>query len=189
MVEIRTEQFALRPFRMEDAPSLTRHVNNRKIWMNVRDALPHPYKEHHARSFIRQNLDNQRATGRSGKTGRNFIFAIELDGDLAGAIGLHHKEDVYRLNYELGFWLGEPFWGRGIMTTAVGCITDFAFNETEAHRLYAEVFDHNQASMRVLTKNNFRREAVLREAIIKDGQIEDLHVFARLRSEWDSKQP
>jgi ribosomal-protein-alanine N-acetyltransferase len=179
MIEIRTEQFTLRPFGMEDVPSLTEHINNRKIWRNVRDVLPHPYDEDHARNFIKQCLDNK----------QDYIFAIDLNGGVAGAIGLHHKEDVYRLNFELGFWLGEPFWGRGIMTAVIGKIVDFAFTNTEVHRLYAEVFDHNQASMRVLTKNNFRHEAVLREAIIKDEKIEDLHVFAWLRSEWEAARP
>lgn len=177
MKTIEGSRFTLRPFTAKDAASLARYANNRKIWANVRDAFPHPYTLKHAIDFIDflQHNDQEK------------VFAIEMEGEAVGSVGLKAKTDVYRLNRELGFWLGEPFWGQGIMSEAVGLVVDYAFLKTDAIRLTAEVYDHNQGSMHVLEKNDFRREAVLRQAVIKDKKVEDLHIFALLKTEWKAQ--
>lgn len=161
--------YTLRRFRLEDAPSLARFANNRKVWLNVRDAFPHPYTEENARDFIGFVL--------SSSTER--IFAIEVAAEAVGSIGLKPQTDVYRLSLELGFWLGEPFWGRGIMTRAVGEVVDYAFQLPDINRVYAQVFEHNPASMRVLEKNGFQLEGILRKAVIKDGKLRDVHLYGK----------
>ncbi len=166
--------FSLRPFHPGDIPALARYANNRRIWLNVRDLFPHPYTEENARWFIEDYLPNSTD---------EEVFAIATEDEAIGAIGIKFKTDVYRFNAEIGFWLGEPFWGKGIATQAVGRIVDYIYRHYPSIvRIYAEVFDHNPASARVLLKNDFKQEATLSRAIIKDGQIEDLHIFSRLTS-------
>lgn len=176
METISGSTFLLRPVRPSDAEALASYADNRKIWENVKDAFPHPYTVGHARDFIEYLQRHE----------EEIVFAIDVEGEMAGSIGLKHKTDVYRINRELGFWLGEPFWGRGIVSEAVNLVVDYGFRQTEALRIYAEVYAHNRGSMRVLERNGFRREAVLRQAVIKDEKIEDLHIFALLKSEWET---
>lgn len=166
-----SSSFILRPFRLEDAPSLARHANNRKVWANVRDAFPHPYTEQNARDFISFITSSS----------QELIFAIEVDGEAVGSIGLKPQDDVYRLSLELGFWLGEPFWGRGIMSRAVGKAVEFAFGLPDINRIFAQVYEHNPASMQVLERNGFEREGILRKAVIKDGVIRDVHLFGKTK--------
>ena len=164
--------FSLRPFRQGDAASLARYANNRKIWANVRDHFPHPYTEAHAERYLRQLAGHPEET----------VFAIDQNGQVIGSAGLKNMGDpVYRLSREIGFWLGEPFWGKGIMTETIGRIVEFGFRELGLIRIQAEVFDHNPASMHILSKNGFQKEGILRQAVIKDGKIEDLHIFGRLK--------
>jgi len=165
--------FRLRPFRADDVTALARYANNRKIWANVRDHFPHPYTEAHAEDFITK-LEADPLP----------VFAIDYEGEAAGSIGLKPLGDpIYRSSRELGFWLGEPFWGHGIMTEAVGLLTGFAFKDLGLNRLHAEVFAHNPASMHLLLKNSFQREGILRRAAIKDGKVVDMHLFGRLRDD------
>jgi ribosomal-protein-alanine N-acetyltransferase len=165
--------FTLRTFRDADAPSIARHANNRNVSRNLRDAFPFPYRLEDAHGFIAKfNAPEQ----------RGLVLAIEVEGAAVGAIGVHPLDDVYRRSAELGYWLGEPFWGRGIATLAVRAITEQAFlRQAELVRIHAAVFGWNPASGRVLEKAGFVREGVLRQSVFKDGVLADSFMYARLR--------
>ena len=139
------ERCTIRPWRLNDAESLARHANNRKVWLALRDQFPHPYTTEDARKFLKQ---------RSVRAGRQ-CFVLRLTSAAVGGIGIHLGIDVHRHTAELGYWLGEEFWGRGIMTEAVGAFTDFCFDRFSLRRIYAEPFANNPASARVLEKAGF----------------------------------
>ena len=161
----------VRSFREDDAPSLARHANNRRVWINLRDQFPSPYTLADAERWVREARALEPQTH----------FAIAVDGAAVGAIGLRLKTDVRRQTAEIGYWLGEEFWGRGIVTEAVRALSDHAFGQFGLVRLYAAVFEGNPASMRVLEKAGYTHEARLRKAIVKDGRTLDLMLYARVR--------
>ena len=163
------ERCAIRPWRLDDAESLTKHANNRKVWLGLRDLFPHPYTIGDAHEFLQKTITEQSATN----------FCIEIDGAAAGGIGIHLGQDVHRHTATLGYWLGEDFWGRGIMTEAVAALTDFSFRNFLLRRISAEVFANNPASTRVLEKAGFIFEARLKNNVIKDGRILDSLVYVR----------
>ncbi len=160
----------LREFRRGDEPSLVRHANNRNVWINVRDTFPFPYTPSDAKAWIRL----------ASTDALNQVFAIDVDGFAVGAIGLRPGEDVHRLSAEIGYWLGEEFWNRGIATEAVKAVTEYAFETLEMVRVHAEVFEWNAASIRVLEKAGFVKEGVLQRSAIKDRKIIDQMVYARV---------
>src|SRR5882672_532589 len=135
-MELVLSRCVVRSFRPDDAPSLARHANNRRIWINLRDQFPYPYSLADAERWIRE------AAGLEPQT----HFAIAVDGAAAGAIGLNLKKDVRRRSAEIGYWLGEEFWGRGIATEAVRAVTADTFARFDLVRLYAGVFERNHAS-------------------------------------------
>lgn len=162
----------VRPWQDGDREPLVRHANNRKVWRNLKDRFPHPYTDEDARNWLalaQSDLD---------KTG----FAIEVEGSCAGGIGLVPLADVHARCAHIGYWLGEPFWGRGIMTAVVGAVTDYAFAQRGFLRLEAPVFAWNPASMRVLEKCGYFREGVLRKSVFKDGEIIDSVLYAKVVS-------
>ena len=160
----------LREFRRGDEPSLVRHANNRNVWINVRDSFPFPYTPSDAKAWLRL------AAGE----GLNQVFAIDVDGFVVGAIGIRPGDDVNRLDAEIGYWLGEEFWNRGIATEAVQAVTQYAFETLGMVRVHAAVFEWNTASMRVLEKAGFVKEGVQVRSAIKDRQIIDQVVYARV---------
>jgi RimJ/RimL family protein N-acetyltransferase len=168
---ISTRSCVLRRWRKEDAESLVRHANNRNIWINLRDSFPHPYTSADANRWIGRTRDEQPILN----------FALEVDQAAVGAIGLHPKRDVYRRSAEIGYWLGEKYWGRGIVTEAIEALTGYAFTTLDLVRLSADVFEWNDGSMRALEKAGYEREAKLRRAAIKDGKIIDVFVYAKIR--------
>jgi [ribosomal protein S5]-alanine N-acetyltransferase len=154
--------------RLDDAPSLARHANNRKVWRNLRDLMPHPYAESDAVTFIQQVLADPKPV--------NFVIAV--DGAAVGAIGLKLRDNIERIGAELGYWLAEPYWGRGILSEAVPAFTRWAMTEFELLRVEAIVFEWNPASARVLEKAGYVREGALRRSAIKDGQVIDRWMYA-----------
>jgi len=172
---IATERFVIREFTPEDAPSLAQFANNRKVWAGVRDRFPHPYSLQDAVDFIKMISEDPPPTA----------FAIEIEGKAAGAIGIitQDQDDVYRYSAELGYWLGEPFWGKGLMTEMVRLFVREVFERFNVWRIYAGVYSNNRASMRVLEKAGFTREGVLRKAAFKDGKILDEVRFSILKEE------
>jgi ribosomal-protein-alanine N-acetyltransferase len=161
----------LRPWRVGDEESLEKHANNRKVWINVRDHFPHPYTKGDAMRWVQHASMNLSDT----------VFAIVVDGHAVGSIGLVAKDDVYRKSMEIGYWIGEDFWGRGIVTEAVGAVTAYGFDHFDIVRIYADIFDWNTASARVLEKNGYAFEARLRRAVVKDGIITDLLMYAKIK--------
>lgn len=164
----------LRNLTAEDAEALARMANNRNIWLNVRDRMPFPYSKADAEQFI--HLANN--------ANSSHIRAIEVDGSLVGAIGLHHSEDVYRSNLELGYWVGEEHWNKGYATQAVRLMCDLAFNELKANRVVASVFEYNEASAHILRKLGFKEEGRMRKHVLKDGKFVDEIHYGLLRTEW-----
>ena len=158
----------VRSWRAADAEPLARHANNRNIWMNLRDAFPYPYSARDAREFIKSTR------ARTPET----LFAIAVDGEAVGGVGfvLHH--DVERVSAEIGYWLAEPFWGRGIATDALCGVTDYAITTHALTRIYAVPFAWNAGSCRVLEKAGYVLEATLRRSAIKDGVITDQKQYA-----------
>ncbi len=162
-MHIVTPSSILRDWTPGDAGSLARHANNPKIAATMRDAFPSPYTPEDAHQFISM------ATGPTP----NFFLAIEVRGEAIGGIGIHPLDDVKRRSAEIGYWLSESFWGKGIVTDAVRSLVPVAFKKYDIVRLQAGIFSNNPASMRVLEKCGFIREAVHRNAITKNGTLLD----------------
>lgn len=160
----------LRPWRESDKPGLLRHANNRRVWRNMTHAFPHPYTEHDADLWLAIAAD----------PGASLQLAIEVDGEAAGGIGAIAGEGIHAATAQFGYWLGESFWGRGIATAAATTLAARVEVEQLFARLEAQVFEWNPASMRVLENAGFTREAVLRCAATKDGQLIDTVLYARV---------
>jgi len=169
--EIRLERCTIRKWRMDDAPSLAKHANNRRVWLGLRDAFPHPYTIEDANRFLQGSV--------AGAPRKNFC--IEIDGVAVGGIGLRPGEDVHRHTAEFGYWLAEEFWGKGIMTEVVPAFVDYCFKEFSLNRIYAEPFSNNPASARVLEKAGFVLEGRLRKNVVNDGKVVDSLLYARTK--------
>jgi RimJ/RimL family protein N-acetyltransferase len=165
------ERCTIRPWRLDDAESLAKHANNRKIWLGLRDLFPHPYTIQDAHEFLQRAISERPTTN----------FCIEVNSSASGGIGIRLGQDVHRHAAELGYWLGEKFWGRGIITEAVMAFTDFCFDNFQLRRIYAEPFANNPASARVLEKAGFLFEARLKSNVIKDGKLLDSLLYAKTR--------
>ncbi len=163
----------VRSFREADAAELARQANNRKVWLQLRDQFPHPYTIDDARSFI--------ALARSGRP--ETMFAITVSDVAVGELGAKLRDDVERCSAEVGYWLGEPYWGRGIMSRVLAAFTRFAFTAYDLERLYAVPYASNAASCRVLQKAGYRLEGRMRRSAIKDGKVQDQFLYATLRGE------
>ena len=170
-MELTLSKSTLRPWKPGDEESLVRHANNRAIWRNVRDAFPHPYTLVDAKHWIEI----------ANPTAQVANFAIVVDGAAVGGIGLVLKDDVFRRSAEIGYWLGEEYWGRGIVTEAVFAVTDYAFATFDLCRVYAGVFEWNPASMRVLEKAGYELECRMRKSVTKDGVTIDELIYAIIR--------
>jgi len=167
----------VREWRPGDAADLGLQANDRRVWLNLRDAFPHPYGIEDAERFIAMALE---------ASPRTFL-AIEVSGRIAGGIGYTLHTDVERVGAEVGYWLGHEYWGRGIATAALLTVTSHAFRaHGELRRLYAVPFAWNPASARVLQKAGYRCEGTLRQSAIKDGRILDQWMYAILREEWQA---
>jgi RimJ/RimL family protein N-acetyltransferase len=164
-------EFHLRPWTIEDLDSLVKFANNFNISRNLMDVFPHPYSIDDGNFFI------DRATKNSPPTN----LAIEVNGEAAGAIGLHPQNDVYRKNAELGYWLAEPYWGKGIITEAIVQMVDYGFKNWDISRIYARPFGYNIASQRALEKAGFVLEAKLDKTIFKNGEFHDELIYATRR--------
>lgn len=173
MMELRLSRSVLRPWRAGDEPAIVRHANNRNIWLNLRDRFPHPYTMADAVHWV------QTAAGVEAPTD----FAIVIEDEPVGGIGLMLKGDVYRRSAEIGYWLGEAYWGRGIVSEAARAVTRWGFANYDLTRIYARVFSWNLASARVLEKAGYTFEARLRRSVTKEDRTGDELVYAVLRDE------
>ena len=168
-MQLTLERCTIRPWRLDDAQSLARHANNRKVWIALRDIFPHPYTIEDANTFLKSVINSEPVT----------LFCVEANGAAVGGIGIRIGTDVHRRTAELGYWLGEEFWGGGIMTEAVGAFTDFCFQNFSLRRIYAEPFANNPASARVLEKAGFTFEGRLKNNVLKGGKLLDSLLYAR----------
>jgi len=161
----------LREWKKSDAAALAKIANNKKIWDNVRDRLPFPYTKKDAKEWLTLvKKQKEPAT----------TFCVEADGELAGSIGITLKEDVFRKTAEIGYFVGEEYWGKGIATEAIRQMVDYTQKKFDIIRIYAEVFEFNKASMKALEKNGFYLECIRRKAAIKNNVIVDDYVWVKL---------
>lgn len=164
--------FTLRPWSIHDLDNLVKHANNPNIAQYLTDAFPHPYTPENGRAFIAFATQDHPTR----------IFAIDVDGQAVGGIGIHPQSDIQRKNAELGYWLSESFWGQGIMSQAIQQAVDFAFKTYDIDRIFARPFGTNIASQRVLEKNNFTFEGKFEKTLFKNGEFID-ELFYSIRRE------
>lgn len=154
-----------------DEIALQRNADNKNVSMFLFDRFPYPYTMEDAEKWVETHLNQYPVCN----------FVIDVNGGVAGVIEFKLGDDIHRKCTTLGYWLGEPYWGRGIMTEAVKLVTGYAFKNFDIIRMQAMVNDNNPASQRVLEKAGFAREGIFKSAIIKDGHIIDEHCFALLK--------
>lgn len=162
------DEYVIRDWENKDVQSISKYANNRKIAKNLRDGFPNPYSIKDAESFISGVLDSDPIT----------VFAIANKSEAIGSIGLMFGNDVHRYSAELGYWLAESFWSQGIMTKAVKSLTDYALNELEMIRVFAEPYCTNLASKRVLEKAGYTFEGIMRSNVYKDGKVLDQFLYS-----------
>jgi RimJ/RimL family protein N-acetyltransferase len=171
-VEFRTPVCTLRPFRPADAASVARHADDRRVWRNLRDAFPHPYAVADAERYIAA------AAARSPVTS----FAVDVAGEAVGSVSLRPGTDIERRSAEIGYWLGEAYWGRGVMSAAVAAATDYAFRDLALLRVFAVPFARNAASVRVLERAGYVLEGTMRRSAVKDGEVLDQYLYAAVEA-------
>lgn len=174
-MEILFEGVILRPWSVGDARELALIADNKKISDNLRDGFPYPYSLKDARNWLNiiipENVPPR-------------FFAITIDRQLVGSIGIVSKSDIYRKNFEIGYFLAEEYWGKGIATKAIKAATTYAFKDFDIVRVYAEPFSDNAGSRRALEKAGFSLEATLRRNVIKNGIIKDSCIYSVLREDF-----
>ena len=168
-------EFTLRKWQSGDAASIARYADNLRIAANLRDGFPHPYTAADGKTFIDSCIH--------GEETRQYCRAIVIDGEAVGSIGVFLQTDIYRKSAELGYWLGEPFWGQGIMTRAVKQVCDHVFANYDVVRIYAEPFAENAGSRRVLEKAGFQLEGIMRQGAVKNGRLMDWCMYGKLKED------
>ena len=163
--------FKIRQFQPEDAESLARFGNNDKIARNLRNAFPHPFSIENAIWYINNY----------GVKPGQCVKAIAVNGEAVGTIGVIMQDDIHCKSAELGYWLGEPFWNKGIVSAAIKEMCEFIFAEYDIVRIYAEVFSYNIGSQKALEKAGFQLEGILKRSIYKNGQIYDSCIYALVK--------
>ncbi len=159
---------------MDDAESVARHANNINVARQLRDRFPHPYTRANANAFLKAATSAPEPSN----------LAIDVDGEAIGAVGYVAGIDVERFSAEIGYWLGESYWGRGIATEALLLVTEHVFDTLNMLRLFALPFADNAGSIRVLEKAGYSREGVLHSSSVKYGQPRDQLLFARVNRSW-----
>ena len=168
-----SDNITLRNWQEKDKKSLAKNANNKKIHDNLRDSFPYPYTEMAAKQWIEM----------VGKKNPVTNFAIEYKGFAVGGIGLIKQDDIFRKNAEIGYWLGEKYWNKGITTKSLKAMIDYSVNTFDIIRLFAHVFESNIASIRVMIKCGFKEEARLKNAVIKNNKIQDCLIYSILKSD------
>ena len=163
----------IREWRIEDKSALAVNLNNLKILNNLRDGLPYPYTEQDAEDFIRTMLSANRNS--------TFAFGITLADKVIGSIGVFRQENIHFQTAQLGYYIGEPYWGNGYMTSAIKQICKYVFEHTDIIRIYAEPFAHNIASCRALEKAGFQYEGTLKSNAVKCDSVVDMKMYALIK--------
>lgn len=165
----------IRKWELSDAADLAAALSNKKVQDNLRDGLPYPYTEQDGIEFISAMLSADRND--------IFAFAITIDDKAIGSIGAFRQNNIHKQTAELGYYIGEDYWGKGIMTEAVKQICEFVFSKSDIIRIYAEPFAYNTASCRALEKAGFQYEGTLRKNAVKNGKVLDMKMYSLLREE------
>lgn len=169
-------EFILRPWKASDINSLIKYANNWNIAKNLTNQFPHPYTIQDGKAFI------EYAT----KDDPIHIFAIEVNQEAVGGIGIHPQSDIFIKNAEIGYWLGEPFWGHGIVSKAIKQIVQFGFSTFDIERIFARPYGTNVASQKILEKNNFLLEGRYNNILYKNGEYLDELIYAIRRYNWEN---
>ena len=165
----------IRRWELSDARDLATALSNKKIQDNLRDGLPYPYTEQDGKEFISAML--------SANENDTFAFAITVNGKVIGSIGAFRQGNIHRQTAELGYYIAEEYWGKGIMTEAVKQLCDYVFSNTDIIRIYAEPFAYNIGSCRVLEKAGFQYEGTLRSNALKNGNVFDMKMYSKLKTD------
>ena len=167
-------EYCIRSYDLNDLEALVKYANNIKVSQLLRDQFPFPYTRVDAENWLMQACNQHTETN----------FAIANNFELIGAIGINLQEDVNRFSAEIGYWLGESFWGKGIVTDAVKIFTRYAFENFDLNRIFANVFEGNIASEKVLLKAGYKKEGTLKKAVFKNGKFLDQYIYAILKDEF-----
>lgn len=165
----------IRKWELSDAADLAAALSNKKVQDNLRDGLPYPYTEQDGRDYILAML--------SANEDETFAFAITIDKKVIGSIGIFRQGNIHRRTAELGYYIAEEYWGKGVMTEAVRQACAYVFDKSDIIRIYAEPFTYNIASCRVLEKAGFQYEGTLRRNAVKNGKVIDMNIYSLLKTE------
>ena len=165
----------IRKWELSDAKDLAAALSNKKVQDNLRDGLPYPYTEQDGKEFISAML--------SADENETFAFAITVNNMVIGSIGIFRQDNIHRQTAELGYYIAEEYWGKGIMTEAVKQICEYVFANSDIIRIYAEPFAYNIASCRALEKAGFQYEGTLRGNAVKNGKVIDMKMYSLLKEE------
>lgn len=165
----------IRKWELSDAKDLAAALSNKKVQDNLRDGLPYPYTEQDGKEFISAML--------SADENETFAFSITVDDMVIGSIGIFRQGNIHRQTAELGYYIAEEYWGKGIMTEAVKQICEYVFGNSDIIRIYAEPFAYNIASCRVLEKVGFQYEGTLRSNAVKNSKVIDMKMYSLLKEE------
>lgn len=166
---------SIRKWEIEDAEELKNAINNKKILDNLRDGIPYPYTIDNAKEFIEQTLN--------AKEDSQYSWAIIVDEKVIGSIGMFRKDNIHHLTAEMGYYIAEAYWGKGVMAKVVKKVCEYVFENTDIIRIFAEPFAYNVASCIVLEKAGFELEGTLRKNAIKNGEILDMKMYSIIKEE------
>lgn len=168
------KRVAIRQWRLSDAADLAAAISNECVLRNLRDGIPYPYTERDAAYYINAMAENPH---------KNLVFAVCYDGNVAGNVGAFRQDNIHCRTAELGYYVAEAYWGRGIATEAVRLLCAHVFGSTDILRIFAEPFADNAASCRVLEKAGFQYEGTMRSNAVKCGRVRDMKLYARIKEE------
>jgi len=166
--------YCLRSYESTDKNAIVKYANNYNVSRLLRDLFPFPYTEKDAEFWLQQALRQEVESN----------FAIANHEELIGAIGLNAQDDVNRYSAEIGYWLAEPYWGKGIATEAIRILTEYAFNNFKLNRIFANIYEGNIASEKALLKSGYKKEGTMRKAVFKEGKFIDQYIYAILKEEF-----
>lgn len=173
-MKIELGEFCIRSYEFSDREALVKYANNYNVSRLLRDQFPYPYTTTDAEAWLIHACNQDPETN----------FVITNDEEMIGAIGIIPQEDVNRFSAEVGYWIGEPHWGKGTATSALIAFTEFAFNKFNLNKIFANVFEGNDASEKVLLKAGYRKEAILKKAVFKEERFLDQYIYAALKEEF-----
>lgn len=173
-MKISFEDYCIRSYEYSDEDALVKYANNSNVSKLLRDQFPFPYTRTDAKIWLIHACNQEIETN----------FAIANNTELIGAIGINFQEDVNRFSTEIGYWIAEPFWNKGIATLALQVFTRFVFENYKVNRIFANVFESNDTSEKVLLKVGYKKEATLRKAVFKEGKFLDQYIYAILKEEF-----